>query len=252
MFKRSNFCHVASNNRNNVKAGLFVYRTTDNLDTVTASGYFNEMLIDINLHDIIIYEQISNLNNTQVSVVQLVVTEKTLDNIKTTAISGDGSAYVAGTGIAINGTTISNTLTDTGDLTNGAGFITGIDSTDITTALGFTPADASALATVATSGSYSDLSGTPTIPTVNDATITITQGGVTKGSFTLNQSADASIDVDASGSTYTAGTGLTLSGTQFSANVVTSVDSLSTDNQIPSAKLFYDTCGDIETLINAL
>mgnify|MGYP006864378312 CR=1 FL=1 len=250
MFKRSNFCHVASNNRNNVKAGLFVYRTTDDLATVTTSGYFNEMIIDVNLHDIIIYEQVSS--NNSVSVTQLVITQKTLDNIQTTAISGDGSAYTAGTGIDITGTTISNTLTDTGDLTNGAGFITGIDSTDVTTALGFTPADASALATVATTGDYDDLLNKPTIPTVNDATITITQGGVTKGSFTLNQSADASIEVDASGSTYTAGTGLTLSGTQFSANVVTSVDSLSTDNQIPSAKLFYDTCGDIETLINAL
>lgn len=137
MFKRSNFCHVASNNRNNVKAGLFVYRTTDDLATVTASGYFNEMIIDVNLHDIIIYEQVSS--NNSVSVTQLVITQKTLDNIQTTAISG-----------------------------------------------------------------------------------------------------------------YTAGTGLTLSDTEFSANVVTSVDSLSTDNQIPSAKLFYDTCGDIETLINAL
>lgn len=43
-----------------------------------------------------------------------------------------------------------------------------------------------------------------------------------------------------------------LSGYQTTANLVTSVDSFSTDSQYPSAKLFYDTCGDIETLINAL
>lgn len=43
-----------------------------------------------------------------------------------------------------------------------------------------------------------------------------------------------------------------LSGYQTTANLVTSVDSSSTDSQYPSAKLFYDTCGDIETLINAL
>lgn len=49
------------------------------------------------------------------------------------------------------------------------------------------------LATVATTGAYSDLSGTPTIPTVNDATITIKQGGVTKGSFTLNQESNQEI-----------------------------------------------------------
>lgn len=39
---------------------------------------------------------------------------------------------------------------------------------------------------------------------------------------------------------------------QTLSNLVTSVDSTSTDSQYPSAKLFYDTCGDIETLINAL
>lgn len=41
-------------------------------------------------------------------------------------------------------------------------------------------------------------------------------------------------------------------GFQTTSNLVTSVSSASTDTQYPSAKLFYDTCGDIETLINAL
>lgn len=39
---------------------------------------------------------------------------------------------------------------------------------------------------------------------------------------------------------------------QTTANLVTSVTSASTDTQYPSAKLFYDTCGDVESLINAL
>lgn len=43
-----------------------------------------------------------------------------------------------------------------------------------------------------------------------------------------------------------------LTGYQTTTNLVTSVSSSSTDAQYPSAKLFYDTCGDIETLINAL
>ena len=38
------------------------------------------------------------------------------------------------------------------------------------------------------------------IPTVNDPTITFTQGGVTKGSISLNQSSDQTIDLDAGGS----------------------------------------------------
>ena len=51
------------------------------------------------------------------------------------------------TGISINGTAQSPSLgivnitvpTDTGDLTNNAGFITGINSSDVTTAIGYTP-----------------------------------------------------------------------------------------------------------------
>jgi hypothetical protein len=39
---------------------------------------------------------------------------------------------------------------------------------------------------------------------------------------------------------------------QTTTNLVTSVSSSSTDSQYPSAKLFYDTCGNIEALINAL
>lgn len=61
----------------------------------------------------------------------------------------------------------------------------------------------SSLATVATSGSYNDLLNKPTIPTVNDSTITFTQGGVNKGSFTLNQASGATIALDAGGSTIT-------------------------------------------------
>ena len=55
------------------------------------------------------------------------------------------------------------------------------------------------LATVATSGLYSDLSGTPTIPTVNNATLTIKQGGATKGTFTANASQNVEINLDAGG-----------------------------------------------------
>jgi len=50
------------------------------------------------------------------------------------------------------------------------------------------------------SGDYNDLSNKPTIPTVNDPTITFTQGGVTKGSITLNQSSNQTIALDAGSS----------------------------------------------------
>lgn len=86
MFKTQNFCHIASNNRNQVKVGVFVYRTTDDLATVTASGYFNERIIDINLHDLIIHEKVDNADATKVQRNLLCVTERTLENVGTALI----------------------------------------------------------------------------------------------------------------------------------------------------------------------
>ena len=86
MFNKNNFCHVASNNRNEQKAGLFVYKTTDALATVTTSGYFNEKIVDINLHDLIIHEWHDNADRTKVQRNLLCVTERTLENVGTSVI----------------------------------------------------------------------------------------------------------------------------------------------------------------------
>ena len=51
----------------------------------------------------------------------------------------------------------------------------------------------SKLATVATSGSYNDLSNKPTIPSVGNGTVTITQNGTSKGTFTMNQNGNTTI-----------------------------------------------------------
>ncbi len=74
------------------------------------------------------------------------------------------------------------------------------------------------LKTVAFTGSYNDLSNKPTIPTVNNATLTIKQGGTTKGTFTANADTDVEIDIDAGGggSTYTAGDGITITNNVIS------------------------------------
>lgn len=63
-----------------------------------------------------------------------------------------------------------------------------------------TSSQVTGLATVATSGSYNDLSNKPTIPTVNNAQVTIKQGGVTKGFFTLNQSVATTVNLDSGAS----------------------------------------------------
>lgn len=58
-------------------------------------------------------------------------------------------------------------------------------------------ADSSSLAPVATSGNYNDLSNKPTIPTVNNGTLTIQQNGTTLGTFTANSSDDKTVNIQA-------------------------------------------------------
>lgn len=97
MFNKNNFCHVASNNRNEQKAGIFVYKTTDNLATITASGYFNEKIIDINLHDFIIHEWHDPADRTKVKYNLLCVTERTLDNVGTAVVKSDWEIKIENT-----------------------------------------------------------------------------------------------------------------------------------------------------------
>lgn len=60
------------------------------------------------------------------------------------------------------------------------------------------------------SGSYTDLTNKPTIPTVGNGTITITQNGSTKGSFTMNQGGNATIALTDNNTTYSQATSSTL------------------------------------------
>lgn len=105
--------------------------------------------------------------------------------------------------VKVNGTALTITSkavdvpvpTKVSDLTNDSGYITGISSTMVVSALGYTPVNPSSLATVATTGQYSDLSGKPTIPTVNNATLTIKRNGTSVGTFSANASTDKAIDI---------------------------------------------------------
>lgn len=201
------------------------------------------------------------------------------------------------------------------------GYLTSITSSDVTNALGYTPYNSTnpdgytdnvgtvtsvnnispdnngnvtlSIPAAQVNSDWNAVSGVaeilnkPTIPTVNNATLTITQGGVSKGTFTANASSDVTIALDSGGggSTYTAGDGIditnnvisvdgvqtnevtlatvattgaysdltgtpSLSGYQTTSNLVTSISSLSTDSQYPSAKCMYDLIGDVETLLS--
>lgn len=84
-----------------------------------------------------------------------------------------------------NGTTTASVTepTKTSDLVN--------DGSDNTS----TYVEADELAAVATSGNYSDLNGTPAIPTVNNATLTIQKNSTNVATFTANASSDVTADI---------------------------------------------------------
>lgn len=138
-------------------------------------------------------------------------------NDATLTIQKNGTTVNTFTANASSNVTANITVpTDTSDLTNGAGYITSSalptktsdlqnDGEDGTS----TYVEADDLATVATSGAYNDLSGKPTIPTVNDATLTITQNGVTAGTFSANASSASTVALtDTTYSDFTGATSL--------------------------------------------
>ena len=114
---------------------------------------------------------------------------------------------------------LSDVPTAVSQLSNDSGFITNAvnDLQNYTLS--------SSLATVATSGDYDDLLNKPAIPTVNDATITITQGGVTKGSFTLNQASGDTIVLDAGG-----GSSVAIDNTTITKNTSDEIQAVATVN----------------------
>ncbi len=138
-------------------------------------------------------------------------------NSGTLTLSATDTTYSAGNGLSLTGTAfeidpsvvaeVSDIPTKTSDLTND-----GSDNTSVYV-------EADELATVATSGNYSDLSGTPTIPaaqvnsdwnavsgvaeilnkptipTVNDATLTIQNNGTNVATFTANSATNTTANI---------------------------------------------------------
>ena len=139
-----------------------------------------------------------------VSVYQLpIASDTTLGGIKvgsnlsidsqTGVLSATDTTYSAGTGLDLTGTTFSvdtTTIAEKSDLPTKTSDLTN-DGSDGTS----TYVEADDLATVATSGSYTDLSNTPTIPTVNNATLTIQKNSTTVDTFTANASVDKTINI---------------------------------------------------------
>lgn len=104
------------------------------------------------------------------------------------------------------------------------------------------------LADVATSGDYDDLINKPTVDQTYSASSTNAQSGVAVANAIAPKQ-----DTLVSGTNIKTVGGTSLLGSgNVAFPIVSSVSSSSTNADAVGAKLFYDTCGDIETLINAL
>jgi len=185
--------------------------------SVINNGYDIAIPVTNSADEFALKSQLSSKQDTLTAGTNITITGTTISATDTTYTGSDGitltgtnftnsgvRAVVSGTA---NGTISVNTNGTSADVSvTGLGSAAYTASSDYATSAQGTKADTAVqpgdLATVATTGSYTDLLNKPTIPTVNDATITITQGGVTKGSFTLNQASDDTIEIDAGGSGY--------------------------------------------------
>ena len=87
------------------------------------------------------------------------------------------------------------------------------------------------LASVATSGSYSDLINKPTIPTVNNATLTIQKNGSTVATFTANSSTNTTANI--------------------TVPIVDTALSSTSTNTVQN-KVIYEAIGDVESVLQKL
>ena len=94
-----------------------------------------------------------------------------------------------------------------------------------------TKANSTDLASVATSGSYSELINKPTIPTVNNATLTIQKNGSTIATFTANSSTSATANI--------------------TVPIVDSSLSSTSTNTVQN-KVIYKAIGDVESVLQKL
>ena len=89
--------------------------------------------------------------------------------------------------------------------------------------------------------SWSEISNKPSIPSVGNGTITITQNGATKGTFTLNQSGNATIALTDNNTVYSlpAATSSTLGGVKVGSNITNSSGTISLTKANVTAALGY-------------
>ena len=176
----------------------------------------------------------------------------------------------AGSNITISGNTISATNTTYSDVTTTThGLMTAADKVKLNGIATGAEVNVQSDWSVTDTSSDAFIKNKPAIPTVNNGTLTIQKNGTNVQTFTANASSNVTANITVPTQTseltnnsgfLTSSTGVTsvngntgaVTGVQTTSNLVTSVSSSSTNAQYPSAKLFYDTIGDIESVLQTL
>jgi len=95
----------------------------------------------------------------------------------------------------------------------------------------------------------------PSVPSVGNGTITITTSGSASGggNFTVNQSGPTTINISATdtNTTYSAGSGLSLSGTTFSHSDTSSVSNVNNSGNTFIQDITFDTYGHVQSVTSA-
>ena len=113
--------------------------------------------------------------------------------------------------------------------------------TDFPTSMPASDVHAWAKASSKPSYSWSEISGKPTIPSVGNGTVTITQNGATKGTFTLNQAGNATIALTDNNTVYSlpTATSSVLGGVKVGSNITNSSGTISLTKANVTAALGY-------------
>ena len=170
------------------------YVESDELATVATSGSYNDLS---NKPTIPAAQVNSDWNST--SGVSQILNKPTLATVATSGSYNDLSnkptiptVNNATLTIQKNGTNV-QTFTANQSTNATANITVPTKTSDLTNDSDFV--EANSLSTVATSGNYNDLSNKPTIPTVNNATLTIQKNGTTINTFTANASSNVTANI---------------------------------------------------------
>lgn len=148
----------------------------------------------------------------------ITITGVTAGNTTATVDWGAGSSIISITVIASNDTSFLNK--------RGLAYFWSKINAKLSTKANYTD-----LASVATSGSYSDLINKPTIPIVNNATLTIQKNGSTVSTFTANSSTSTTANI--------------------TVPIVDTALSSTSTNTVQN-KVIYEAIGDVESVLQKL